>query len=207
MNATAAELAECACWMQVVWMRRGGALGGLPHGTSLSAPHKSSLIPVARLDSGSQRTRHRTHSYTGQAPQLPLDHTSASQMVPMERATVDGSIAMDRANGNHWRPVSRGSFTGESSSAAAAYSSQSQQPSWNLQQIERGWASSRSPVSSPRQRGQPHRLKAMSTDGSLSQLQAQPSAPQWSPDITYQEDTEGPSHAHRSDHAPCLADH
>lgn len=185
-------------------MRRGGALGGIPHGLSLSGPHKSSLIPVARLDSGSQRTRHRTHSYTGQAPQLTLDTTPSSQPGSMERATVDGSMSMDRANGNHWRPVSRGSFTGESSSTAAASSSQSQPPSWNLQQIERGWASGRSPVSSPRQRGQPHRLKAMSTDGGLSQLQAQPSAPQWSPDITYQEDVEetedqweGPSHAHR----------
>ncbi|KAK9864688.1 hypothetical protein WJX84_002325 [Apatococcus fuscideae] len=58
---------------KVVWMRRGGALGGIPNNMSFSTPHKSSLIPVARLDSGSQRMRHRTHSQTGQPPQNTLD--------------------------------------------------------------------------------------------------------------------------------------
>ncbi|KAK9826687.1 hypothetical protein WJX74_010146 [Apatococcus lobatus] len=232
---------------KVVWMRRGGALGGIPNNMSFSTPHKSSLIPVARLDSGSQRMRHRTHSQTGQPPQNTLDRILSVQNGLIKRATVDGSISMDRATGSQWRHASRDSSTGEMSSTAAdsfnhpqplptwnmqqiergwagsrsllsspmndgssaapATSNQPQPlPSWNLQQIERGWAGSRSPLSSPRQRGQPHRLKAMSTDGGLSQLQAQPSAPQWSPDVTYQEDAEetedgweGPSHAHRTD--------
>ncbi len=181
-------------------MRRGGALAGALSGagtsTSFSAPHKSGLIPVARLESGSQRIRHRSQSQTGQWERPPQGFAhnilpAAGQEGPVSRATVDGSISMDRTGGPHWHSATRDSFTGGGTgSTPDEASSKPMQPgSWNQQQIESGWAAGPSSLARPRQRG-PHRLKAMSTDGGLSQLQAQPSAPQWSPSVVYHEDSE-----------------
>ena len=180
-------------------MRRGGALAGALSGagtsTSFSAPHKSGLIPVARLESGSQRIRHRSQSQTGQWERPPQGFAhnilpAAGQEGPVSRATVDGSISMDRTGGPHWHSATRDSFTGGGTgSTPDEASSKPMQPgSWNQQQIESGWAAGPSSLARPRQRG-PHRLKAMSTDGGLSQLQAQPSAPQWSPSVVYHEDS------------------
>ena len=146
-------------------MRRGGALGGALSGPSFSGPSKSSLIPVARLDSGSQRMRHRSQSQTGQwdpAFQIAISN-GQSGPGPVTRATIDGSGAMDRASGPHWHPAvrnsltggvpaPRSSFTGEASGMTGAPSgpadtsmSQSQHSNRIQQQIERGWAAGRSP--------------------------------------------------------------
>ncbi len=251
--------------VQVVWMRRGGALGAALSSPSFSGPSrsagpsKSGLIPVARLDSGSQRMRHRIPSQTGQWERLYINPSSRDQSgtgEPVSRATVDGSISMDRANGPRWTPATRDSFTGGfcpprdsftggiasaresftggTSQAISNYPMASQPPvrgqpsiistgdqatrsprgqnpngpglvadgraheqppssSRNQQHIERGWAGGQkgiSPLPSPRQRGQPHRLQTMSTDGGLSILHAQPSAPRWSPTLMYQEEME-----------------
>ena len=177
--------------------------------------------------------RHRSPTQNVQVEASALHASSNGLGSPVDlgsRATVDGSMAMDRANGPHWYPPTRDSLTGGEFSPRDSYTGgatplrdsftggsalpfavnePASRGSWHQQLIERGWASGKSPLSNPRQRGQPHRLQAMSTDGGLSLLHAQPSAPRWTPSLVHQEGWDGwdASEATQRCESPCKSFH
>ena len=99
------------------------------------------------------------------------------------------ALSMAQAERNLHSPPGNAS-SGAGLGPGAHATEQSPGRSWNQQQIERGWDGSRPAPSSPVQPRRPHRLHAMSTDGGLSMLHAQPSAPRWSPSLMYQEELE-----------------